>query len=89
MEEEDVIYQPEYEGLLLNVPTLIALSVLTMLDDDAGMPEPPWGWDPDDDPGMPIPRGHRHRLHGMPSPWTIFPGGPPDRGMLGKNPRIF
>ncbi|KAL8948008.1 MAG: hypothetical protein Q9222_005767 [Ikaeria aurantiellina] len=46
-------------------------------EDDQGMPDPPWGWDPDDEQGMPPPRHHHHHHHArrMVSPWTIFPAG--------------
>ncbi|KAL8707322.1 MAG: hypothetical protein Q9220_007634 [cf. Caloplaca sp. 1 TL-2023] len=46
-------------------------------EDDQGMPDPPWGWDPDDEQGMPPPRHHHHHHHPrrMASPWTIFPAG--------------
>ena len=47
-------------------------------DEEPGMPEPPFGWDPDDDPGMPLPRGHHHHHHHhprrMPDLWSSFPG---------------
>lgn len=47
-------------------------------DEEPGMPEPPFGWDPDDDPGMPLPRGHHHHHHHhprrMPDLWNSFPG---------------
>ena len=48
-------------------------------DDEPGMFDPPWGWDPDDEHGMPPPRAHHPRR--VVSPWTIFPTGhPSDRG---------
>lgn len=46
-------------------------------DEEPGMPEPPFGWDTDDDPGMPLPRGHHHHHHHprrMPDLWSSFPG---------------
>ncbi|KAF6240754.1 hypothetical protein HO173_001427 [Letharia columbiana] len=46
-------------------------------DEEPGMPEPPFGWDPDDDPGLPLPRGHHHHHHHprrMPDLWSSFPG---------------
>ena len=46
-------------------------------DEEPGMPEPPFGWDPEDDPGMPLPRGHHHHHHHprrMPDLWSSFPG---------------
>lgn len=51
-------------------------------DEDAGMSEPPFGWDPDDD-GI-SPRGHHHHHHHHPrrtqDPWsTAFSGGLLDR----------
>lgn len=50
-------------------------------EEESGMPDPPWGWDPDDEQGMGLPRGHHHHHHSrrVASPWTIFPGGPSDR----------
>ncbi|KAL8908110.1 MAG: hypothetical protein Q9207_001002 [Kuettlingeria erythrocarpa] len=51
-------------------------------DDDAGMPDQPWGWDPTDEQGMPAPRHHHHSRR-LVSPWSIFPAGhPSDRGGL-------
>ncbi|KAL8761175.1 MAG: hypothetical protein Q9184_002687 [Pyrenodesmia sp. 2 TL-2023] len=51
-------------------------------DDDAGMPDRPWGWDPTEEQGMPAPRHHHHSRR-LISPWTIFPAGhPSDRGGL-------
>ena len=49
-------------------------------DDEPGIPDPPWGWDPDDESTMPMPRGHHHSRR-MPSPWTIFPPGT-ERAMI-------
>lgn len=47
-------------------------------DEEPGMPEPPFGWDPEEDPGMPLPRGHHHHHHHhprrMPDLWSSFPG---------------
>ena len=47
-------------------------------DEEPGMPEPPFGWDPEDDSGMPLPRGHHHHHHHhprrMPDLWSSFPG---------------
>ena len=47
-------------------------------DEGPGMPEPPFDWDPEEDPGMPLPRGHHHHHHHhprrMPDPWSSFPG---------------
>jgi len=48
-------------------------------EEESGMPDPPWGWDPDDEQGMGLPRGHHHHSRRVASPWTIFPGGPSDR----------
>ncbi|KAL8846980.1 MAG: hypothetical protein Q9221_007953 [Calogaya cf. arnoldii] len=57
-------------------------------DDEQGMPDPPWGWDPDDDHGMPPPRHHHHPHRRMISPWTIFPAGhPSDRGPIYRTHR--
>ncbi|MCJ1432825.1 hypothetical protein MMC27_002182 [Xylographa pallens] len=51
-------------------------------DDEVGMPDPPWGWDPDDELGIPT-RGHTHHLNSHPhrshNPW-MFPHR--ERGML-------
>jgi hypothetical protein len=47
------------------------------------MPDPPWGWDPDDELAVPA-RGHTHHHHHsrrVQNPW-LFP--PVDRGMIGK-----
>lgn len=56
------------------------------IDEEPGMPDPPWGWDGDDEEGMPMPRmphHHHHHPRRIPSPWSIFPGGGPgDRGMI-------
>ncbi len=62
-EDEDVIYEPDFD------------------EEESGMPVPPWGWDHDDEQGIGLPRGHHHHHHSrrVPSPWTIFPGGPSDR----------
>ena len=54
-------------------------------EDDRGMPDPPWGFDPDDDPFLNDPLHHHHHHHHhhphMPrrfqDSWTAFPGGPP------------
>ncbi|KAI9839475.1 MAG: hypothetical protein M1819_002100 [Sarea resinae] len=52
-----------------------------MEDDEAGMPNMPWGWD-SDEPRL-LARGHHHHHHRGPSPWSILPpGGPADRGMF-------
>ncbi|KAL6717333.1 E3 ubiquitin-protein ligase tom1 [Lecanora helva] len=53
-------------------------------DDDSGMPEPPFGWDPEED-GFAPPRGHHHHHHHhhprrTMDPWSGgFPGGALDR----------
>ncbi|MCJ1400869.1 hypothetical protein MMC11_004078 [Xylographa trunciseda] len=51
-------------------------------DDEVGMPDPPWGWDPDDELAIPT-RGHMHHHNPhprrMPNPW-MFPHG--ERGMI-------
>ena len=47
------------------------------------MPDPPWGWDPDDELINPA-RGHTHHHHHprrVPNPW-MFPAG--ERGMIGR-----
>ena len=48
------------------------------------MPDPPWGWDPDDELGIPT-RGHTQHLNSQPhlgrNPW-MFPHR--ERGMLGE-----
>ena len=37
----------------------------------------PWGWDPDDDPGMRLPRGphhhHHHHTRRTINPWSVYP----------------
>ncbi len=81
-DDEDVMYEPDYEGLYPH--SLLESRMLTFVDDDSGMPSMPWGWDAEEPP---IARGHRHHHHhhhNRGSPWSMFPGGPPDRGMLGK-----
>lgn len=88
-EDADVMYQPGYDGLF---PYLLKfLNLLNFIDEEPGIPDPPWGWEPDDDEGMPLTRGHHHHHHHprrIPSPWTIFPtGGPSDRGKSGSNLR--
>ncbi|KAL9003607.1 MAG: hypothetical protein Q9188_003541 [Gyalolechia gomerana] len=51
-------------------------------EDEPGMPDPPWGWDPDDEGNIPAPRHHHHSRH-IVSPWTVFPAGhPSDRAGL-------
>lgn len=73
VEEEDVIYQPDLD-----------------FDDDQeadgdGVPDPPWGWDPDDDRPVAMPPMHHHHHHHprrSGTPWHILPnfgGGPGDR----------
>ena len=52
-------------------------------DEEADMPDPPWGWDPDDELAVP-PRGHAHHHHHsrrLQNPWMFPPG---ERGMIGK-----
>ncbi|KAL8895002.1 MAG: hypothetical protein Q9192_003906 [Flavoplaca navasiana] len=58
-------------------------------DDEQGMPDPPWGWDPDDEHGIPPHRNHHHHhSRRMISPWTIFPAGnPTDRGSIYRTHR--
>ncbi|KAL8736491.1 MAG: hypothetical protein Q9166_000283 [cf. Caloplaca sp. 2 TL-2023] len=56
-------------------------------DDEQGMPDPPWGWDPEDEQGMPPPRHHHHHPRRIVSPWTIFPAGHPDRGHIYRGHR--
>lgn len=51
------------------------------------MPDPPWGWDADDEEGNAMPRmphhHHHHHPRRIPSPWSIYPNsGPGDRGMI-------
>ena len=86
MDDEDVVYEPDYEGELITGKA-IGTTVLTGIAED-GMPDPPWGWDTEDDGPITLARGHRHHHHHhhparIPSPWTIFPPGI-DRGMIGK-----
>ena len=52
-------------------------------DDDQGMPDPPWGFDPDDDPFVNDVQHHHHHHHHhrhMPrrfqDSWSPFPSGP-------------
>ena len=58
------------------------------IDEEPGMPDPPWGWDADDDEGMSVPRipphhHHHHHPRRIASPWSIFPsGGHGERGMI-------
>ncbi|CAO1604362.1 E3 ubiquitin-protein ligase tom1 [Xanthoria calcicola] len=57
-------------------------------DQEQGMPDPPWGWDPDDEAGIIPPRHHHHAHRRMISPWTIFPAGhPSDRGPIYRTHR--
>ncbi|KAL8789491.1 MAG: hypothetical protein Q9213_001104 [Squamulea squamosa] len=58
------------------------------VDDEQGMAEPPWAWDPDDEQAIPPPRHHHHHPRRMISPWTIFPAGhPPDRASIYRTHR--
>ena len=52
-------------------------------DDEDPMPDPPWGWEGDEEPPVTLGRGPRHHHHGhrIPSPWTILPHGM-DRGVI-------
>ena len=47
-------------------------------DEEPGMPEPPFGWNTDEDPAMQLPRGHYHHHHHHPRRmtdlWSSFPG---------------
>lgn len=52
-------------------------------EDDRGMPEPPWGFDPDDDPFLNDALNHHHHHHHhrhitrrFQDSWAPFPGGP-------------
>ncbi|KAI9706371.1 MAG: hypothetical protein M1836_003376 [Candelina mexicana] len=51
-------------------------------DDELGMPNMPWGWDADEPPIVRGHRHHHHHHHNRGSPWSMFSGGTPDRGML-------
>ena len=47
-------------------------------DDEAAMGDSsPWGWDPDDDPGMRLARGphhhHHHHTRRTINPWSVYP----------------
>ena len=80
MDDEDVVYEPDYEGEL---PLLSGnLPLLRIVDEDTGIPDPPWGWDPDDELSIPA-RGHAHHHHNhprrIPNPWMYAPG---ERGMM-------
>ncbi len=68
------MYEPDFE---VNFDTYFDTG-----EEEPGMPDMPWDWDAGDAP-PPLPRGHQqhHHHHRLPSPWTIFPGGPPDRGV--------
>ena len=72
-EDQDLMYEPDFE---VNFDTYFDPG------EEPGMPNMPWDWDADE-PVPPLPRGHHHHHHHhrLPSPWTIFPGGPPDRGI--------
>ena len=57
------------------------------------MPDPPWGWDGDEEPPVTLGRGprhhhHHHHGHRIPSPWTIMPHGM-DRGVISEKSRTF
>ncbi len=70
------MYEPDFE---VNFDTYFDPG-----EEEHGMPNMPWDWDTDEPP-PPMPRGHHHHHHHrLPSPWTIFPGGPPDRGIGGE-----
>ncbi|KAL8928633.1 MAG: hypothetical protein Q9172_000848 [Xanthocarpia lactea] len=57
-------------------------------DDEQGLPDPPWGWDQEDEQGIPPPRHHHHHPRRIISPWTIFPAGhPSDRGPIYRTHR--
>ena len=62
-------------------------------DEDTDMPDPPWGFDPDDEQPMAIPRHHHHHHHHprrISTPWQILPniaGGPGDRLPLYRSHR--
>lgn len=52
-------------------------------EEEADMPDPAWGWDPDDELAVPA-RGHTHHHHHsrrIQNPWLFPPG---ERGMIGK-----
>lgn len=89
-EDEDVIYQPEYDGRKFSFNRICRLS-LTCLDEDVGMPDPPWGWmDPEGDVTTDHSRHHHHHHHPrrISTPWHILPhvtGGPGDRRRI-SNP---
>ena len=59
----------------------------TDLIDGDHMPDPPWGWEGDEDPPVTLGRGPRHHHHHhhthrtINSPWTILPQGM-DRGVI-------
>lgn len=72
------MYEPDFE---VNFDTYFDTG-----EEDPGMPNIAWDWD-NDEPPPPLPRGHHHHHHRLPNPWTIFPGGPPDRGINGKGPK--
>ena len=59
---------------------------LTFADDDSGLPDPPWGWDTDEE--LPVPRGHSHHHARRLNPWTMFSAGT-ERGMIGELPKAL
>ena len=80
-DEEDVIYEPGMDGTFY-FSWLKHDIWLIFVDDGSGLPDPPWGWDTDEE--LPVPRGHSHHHHSRRlNPWTMFPAGT-ERGMIGK-----
>lgn len=94
MEDEDMMYQPGYEGLSFHPHSYQVIAFhphsyqvidhSLLPDDEPGIPDPPWEWDLEEEDGMVLPRGHHHHHHPRrtTSPWTIFPpGGSGDRSI--------
>jgi hypothetical protein len=88
MDDEELIYEPDYDGRFPLLEPGIEANEESEEDDEG----PPWGWDqPEFSPilGSRHSRGpphlHHHHHHRGPSPWSsIFPGGSRDPSMLSK-----
>lgn len=75
MDDDDVFYEPEYDGNI-SYPTVVSL-MLTLQDDDLEDAELRWGWDSERPPPVMAPRRtHHHHHHRGPSPWSMFHGLP-------------
>lgn len=89
VDDEDVVYQPEFEGTILShsISQLMRQCQFTFVtDDETGMPDPPWGWDPDDEPYQHDHHHHHHHprylTHRRPDPWTVFNNGMAGQGLM-------